>query len=188
MANNDLHFRIATLDDASQLQAMVESAFRAEDSRQDWTADMKLGESFRLDVKEIITQINKPDGAILMATDNNNNALVGSVEVFKRSDDLARISMLAVDQTCQRGGIGRQVLAYAEDYCQKTWGVNKLGLNALETRQELIKWYMRRGYEKTGETSPFPRDRVAELDLPEDLCFIELEKDVKAAAGATEAV
>lgn len=187
MANDDLHFRIATLDDAPQLHAMVESAFRAEDSRQDWTADMKLGECFRLDIKEVITQINKPDGEILMAIDNNN-ALVGSVDVFKRSDDLARISMLAVDQSYQRGGIGRQVLAYAEDYCQKTWGVNKLGLNALSTRRELIMWYMRRGYEKTGETWPFPRDRVTELDLPEDLCFVELEKDVTTAAAATEAV
>jgi ribosomal protein S18 acetylase RimI-like enzyme len=186
MTNGDLRFRVATPDDAAQLQAMVKSAFRAEDSRQDWTADMRLGSSFHIDVEEIMTQITKTDSAILMATDNNN-ALVASIEVSKRSADLARLSMLAVDQRYQRGGIGRQVLAYAEDYCQRAWGVKKLDLNALSTRRELILWYIRHGYQKTGELTPFPKERFQELALPDDLCFVELEKDlniVPIAAGA----
>jgi ribosomal protein S18 acetylase RimI-like enzyme len=176
MTNGDLQFRIATLDDATQLQAMVQSAFRAEDSRKDWTADMKLGASFRIDVEEITTQITKPDGAILVATDNST--LVASIEVSKRSADLARLSMLAVDEHHQRGGIGRRVLAYAEDYCQRTWGVKKLGLNALSTRRELILWYIRHGYRKTGELTPFPKVHVKELALLDDLYFVELEKDL----------
>ncbi|KAH7175879.1 putative N-acetyltransferase, GNAT family [Dactylonectria macrodidyma] len=173
MPNNNLQFRIATPDDAAQIQALVEAAFRAEDSRPDWTADMKLGSSFRIGVETILSQITKPDSAILMATDDG--ALVGSVEVSKR-DDLARISMLAVDLRHQRGGLGRRVLAHAEDYCQRTWGVHRIGLNALSTREQLISWYMRRGYQKTGETSPFPKERLGELELSDDLHFVELEK------------
>ncbi|KAF7557386.1 hypothetical protein G7Z17_g718 [Cylindrodendrum hubeiense] len=183
MTDSNLKFRLATADDAPQVQAMVESAFRAEDSRPEWTADMKLGSSFRVGVDKVLSQITKPDGGIVMATDNNG-ALVGSIEVFKASPDLARLSMLAVDQSYQQGGIGRQVLAYAEDYCQKTWGVKTLGLNALSTRQELISWYMRRGYQKTGEVSPFPKERLRELGLPEDMGFVELEKDVSTGPTA----
>ncbi|KAH7157808.1 acyl-CoA N-acyltransferase [Dactylonectria estremocensis] len=179
MTNRDLQFRIATPDDAAQVQALVEAAFRAEDSRPDWTADMKLGSSFRIGVETILSQITKPDSAILMATDGNG-ALVGSVEVSRR-DDLARVSMLAVDLRRQQGGLGRQVLAHAEDYCLRTWGVHRIGLNALSTREQLISWYMRRGYQKTGKSSPFPNERLGELELSEDLHFVELEKDLNAA-------
>jgi ribosomal protein S18 acetylase RimI-like enzyme len=187
MPNDNLQFRIATQEDAPQLQQMVQSAFRAEDSRPSWTADMDLSLRFHIDVEEVITQITKPDGAILIATDSNG-ALVGSIEISKRSADLARFSMLAVDQHHQRGGIGRQILAYAEDYCRQAWGVEKLGLNALSTRQELILWYIRCGFQKTGELTPFPYDRFNGMALPDDLCFVELEKDLKTIPVAAEAV
>lgn len=185
MPNNTLQFRVAAPYDAPQVQALVESAFRAEDSRKDWTADMRLGENFRISVEEVLGQITKPGCVVLMAMDGDS--LVASVELFKRSDDLARISMLSVDQRHQQGGVGRQVLAYAEDYCQRSWGVKKMGLNALSTRQQLIGWYMRRGYRKTGEQSPFPVEKFKELDLPDDLCFVEFEKELSPSTVPTEA-
>lgn len=124
-----------------------------------------------------ITNLNS---AIVMAFihTENGETLAASVEVAKRSDDLARLSMLAVDQHHQRGGIGREVLTYAEKYCQQQWGVTKFGLDALSTRQALIAWYMRRGYQKTGETVPFPVEKFSDLALPADLCFVQLEKDL----------
>ncbi|KAK4861673.1 hypothetical protein LT330_003708 [Penicillium expansum] len=172
---SELNFRIATKEDAPQLQQLVESAFRAEDSRKGWTDDLGLSANFRLDVQEILAMITKPDSVMLMATDDENT-LVGSIGTSKRDTDHARLFMLAVDTSQQRGGIGRQVLAYAEDYCQRTWGVKTLGLNALSNRQQLISWYSRRGYKATGETSPFPREKFENLVLPGDLCFVEFEK------------
>ncbi|KAJ2900966.1 hypothetical protein MKZ38_002201 [Zalerion maritima] len=196
---NNLQFRTATPDDAAQLQALVESAFRASDSREDWTADMRLNSSFRISVEEITAQITKPDGVILIAAaaDNNDNdnanandsdsgaVFVASIEVSSRKrttnpDKPARLSMLAVSQHRQRGGIGRQMLSHAETYCTRTWGVRKLCLNALSTRRALISWYERRGYVRTGEVSPFPVGdaRFKHLGLPDDLCFVELEKSL----------
>ncbi|KAI0136211.1 putative GNAT family acetyltransferase [Xylariales sp. AK1849] len=176
-------FHVATPNNAAQLQKMVQAAFRAEDSRGNWTADMALSAGFRIEVEEVMAMITKPNCAILMATDDNG-ALVASAEVSRRSADLARLSMLAVDQQRQRGSIGRQVLANAEDYCRRTWGVNKMGLNALSTRKELILWYMRCGYRKTGELSPFPHERTTLVPLPDGLCFVELEKDLDAVSVA----
>jgi ribosomal protein S18 acetylase RimI-like enzyme len=184
MADN-LHFRVATSEDAPQLQQLVQSAFRAEDSRQDWTGDMALASKFRIEVKEIEDIMNAQESAFLSATDNTGS-LVGTIGVSKRGDT-GRLFMLAVDPRRHRGGLGKQVLAYAEGYCQRTWGTAKLGLNALSTRQTLIAWYMRRGYRKTGETSPFPREKFAELQLPEDMCFIELEKGLDTVAVAENA-
>lgn len=183
MTNGNLRFRAATPDDAPQLQELVQSAFRAEDSRQGWTADMALSSRFRIEVAEVMVTITNPDSAILMATDDNDN-LVASIGISKRGADRARFSTLAVDKSHQRGGIGRQVLAYAEDYCQQVWGVTKLGLNALSTRQELILWYIRRGYQETGESTPFPREKFNGLALPNDMCFVEFEKILSPSSVA----
>lgn len=180
MANSNIKFRTATPDDAPQLQQLVESAFRAEDSRQGWTDDLGLSSSFRIDVEEIMAIIAKPDSIVLMATDDNNT-LVGSIGTSKRDSNNSRLFMLVVDETQRRGGIGRQILAYAENYCQRTWGVTTLGLNALSNRKQLISWYERRGYKQTGETSPFPFERFEALSLPDDLSFVEFEKVLKQA-------
>lgn len=183
-SNGNLQFRIATPDDAPQIQQLVQSAFRTQDSRPDWTGDTELASHFCIEVEEVMANIVKPDIVTLMAfTPHNKNgkdavALVASIVVSQRGTDVGRLSMIAVDQRYQRGGIGRQVLTYAEDYCHRTWGVTKFSLNALSTRKALIEWYMRCGYRKTGETSPFPREKVKNRVLPENICFIELEKDL----------
>ncbi|KAK2010858.1 acetyltransferase [Colletotrichum eremochloae] len=175
-----LDFRVAMAEDAPQLQRLVQAAFRAEDKRADWTADMKLGRSFQYSVEEVLTTINNPDTAIIMASDQNG-VLLGSVGIVKRNDSLVRFVMLSVNPEQQCGGIGRRVLAYAENFA-RSWGVKTFELNALSSRERLIEWYERCGYKKTGQTSPFPADRLSQLDLPKDLCFVELEKDVIAGS------
>lgn len=191
MANETLQFRAATTGDAPQIQNLIQSAFRAEDTRARWTGSPELASQFHISVEEVLSSMSKPDCAVLVATDPSTGSkgpLVATVEAFRRTDDLARLSMLAVDSTRQRGGVGRAVLARAEDYCRRTWGSRRLGLNALSTREELIAWYERCGFRRTGETSAFPferfpRERFEGLDLPEDLCFVELEKDLAPVGG-----
>jgi ribosomal protein S18 acetylase RimI-like enzyme len=173
--SGNLKFRIATPDDAPQVQQLVESAFRAEESRAGWTDDLGLSSEFRIDVKDIMAMITNPDGVMLMATDENNT-LLGSIGTSKRGNNHARMFMLAVDESQRRGGIGGQILTYAEDYGSRIWGVTTFELNALSSRKQLIAWYARRGYKETGETSPFPREKFETLTLPDDLCFVEFEK------------
>ncbi|KAF3071447.1 hypothetical protein CFAM422_006145 [Trichoderma lentiforme] len=180
MASVNLRFRQATVEDAGQIQQLVESAFRAIDSRPDWTGNAELASTFRISVEEVMPRILNPDNAVLMALDDTDN-LVASIEVAKRGNDCGRISMIAVNERYQKGGVGRSVLAYAEAYCRQTWNVENFSLNALSTRKTLIEWYMRQGYQKTGETSPFPRERFASVALPDDICFIEMEKDFSSA-------
>lgn len=172
-----LKFRLAAQNDAPSIQELVQSAFRAEDTRKDWTADMSLGRNFSVKTEEVLATIAHPDKAILIAlTDDHFENLVASIEISKRGNDHARFSMISVGQAYQQAGVGRRVLAYAEQYCQENWGSLAFELNALSTRQELIAWYERRGYRKTGETSAFPVEKFPSLALPEDMCFVELEK------------
>ncbi|KAM0449465.1 hypothetical protein ACHAO4_007483 [Trichoderma viride] len=178
MASLNLQFRTATAEDANQVQELVQAAFRTEDSRPDWTGNTELASTFRIDVEEVASKIANPENTILMALDNDNN-LVASIEVAKRAGNCGRLSMVAVSDSYQRSGVGRLVLAYAEAYCRRVWGAEKFSLNALSIRKTLIEWYMRQGYQKTGETSPFPRERFINVELPEDMCFIEMEKNFK---------
>ncbi|KAJ5361506.1 Acyl-CoA N-acyltransferase [Penicillium brevicompactum] len=175
MTKIHLEFRTATPDDAPQLQQLVESAFRAEDIRANWTDDLGLSSDFRIHVNDIMAMITKPDSVMIMATDRDN-ALIGTIGTSKCDEKRSRLFMLAVDQARQCGGVGRQLLAHAEDYGQRTWGVTSFGLNALSNRKQLIAWYVRQGYGHTGETTPFPRERHEDLALPDDLCFVELQK------------
>lgn len=174
----NLQFRPATQDDAPRIQQLVQSSFRTHDTRPDWTGHLELATGFHISVEEVSTQIANPDGVFLMANTSlgDDGDLVATIAVTKRGADVGRLSMIAVDDKYQRGGIGRQALGYAEDYCQRKWNVNMISLNALSTRPALIEWYVRRGYQKTGETSPFPREKFPDINLPEDMCFIELEK------------
>ncbi|KAL6803511.1 acyl-CoA N-acyltransferase [Trichoderma sp. SZMC 28012] len=187
MASINLRFRQATTEDAGQIQQLVESAFRAIDSRPDWTGNAELASTFRISVEEVMPRIVNPDNAVLMALDDADN-LVASIEVAKRGINCGRISMIAVNERYQKGGVGRSVLAYAEAYCRQTWNVEKFSLNALSTRKTLIEWYMRQGYQKTGETSPFPRERFLSVALPDDICFIEMEKDFNSTGEKGQSV
>ncbi|KAF7561095.1 hypothetical protein G7046_g3045 [Stylonectria norvegica] len=175
MSAINLNFRLATLDDAPQLKDQVQAAFRSDDIRQNWTADMDLSSRFVMDIEEIINSITRPDGVTLVAT-TEDNTIVGSVGVWKKTADLARISMLAVDQQQQRGGIGHRLLSHAESYCQETWGVGKTGLNALSPREQLIAWYERCGYVRTGEQTPFRLERLGVDEKETDMFFVEMEK------------
>lgn len=187
MANSNLKFRLATIDDALQIHTLLTASFRADDTRENWTADTSINSGYTIPLEAITTKITNSDSEVLLATDPSNSksptAIVATVGVVKAAPNLARIVNIAVDGTYQQGGVGRRVLAYAEDYCRRTWGVEKLGLNALSPRKELMEWYMRCGYRKTGELTPFGVTHINGAELPDDLCFVEFEKDVDASAA-----
>lgn len=173
-------FRVATPSDATQIAALIQAAFRAEDNGVDWIGDhAELNRTYTMSPEEVLSTIEKPGSAFLMAT-SADESLVAAVATTKRNDELARIAYLVVDQTCQRGGLGLRTLSNAEEYVRKTWNVKKIGLNALSTRSLLIKWYERRGYVQTGEKTPFPIQAFRSLKLPEDLHFVEMEKEALA--------
>ncbi|KAG9258889.1 acyl-CoA N-acyltransferase [Emericellopsis atlantica] len=173
----ELQFRVATVDDAEPLRQLIEAAFRAEDSREGWVDNLGLGAAFRLKLDVVLGIINDADSDMLMAFDNDGT-LLGTVTVAHKGPGRGRIIFLAIQKEHQQGGLGRKILAHAEDYGQQRWGITRFGLNALSARTLLISWYTRRGYAKTGETTPFPRDALPDSVAPEDLYFVEMEKIV----------
>ncbi|MFD6369350.1 GNAT family N-acetyltransferase, partial [Streptomyces roseolus] len=51
---------------------------------------------------------------------------------------------------------GKRIIAEAERRVRELWDVREMHMTVITAREELIAWYERRGYRRTGETSPFP--------------------------------
>lgn len=178
MTTGKLQFRAATPDDAPQLQPLIKSAYRGEKAGKAWTTEGHLLADERIDVQGIVAKIATPNSAILIAADDAG-ALVACCEVAKEKEGVGYFGLFAVDPNRQGGGLGRQVLAYAEEYVRWTWGVAMMEMWVIWTRDELIAWYVRRGYRRTERESPFPYDQLVNGPaLRDDLYFTVLEKDL----------
>jgi GNAT superfamily N-acetyltransferase len=189
MATNSLNFRLATVEDAVQLERLINTAFRDDKTTQVFlSADHACVDV--TDVPSITAKIAQPDCAVLVATDEPDGAPVAHCSVRKLDDDgRAWFGLLAVDVGCQNRGLGSQVLAHAERYARREWGARRLEFDVVCTRAELIAWYAHRGYRATGETRPFPYDRHSGWEgvLRDDLYFITLGKDLSDAPTMTRA-
>ncbi|KAF4446176.1 hypothetical protein F53441_10152 [Fusarium austroafricanum] len=172
-----MHFRVATTDDAPRLHDIIHAAFRFTDAHIDWVGSPELAKTFTIDISTITGRITSPDGVFLIASATPDGPAIGCVNVFRKTPGYGRVALLAVDPTLQRGGMGLKILQYGEEYLTRELGVGKIGLNALVTRKELLKWYEKQGYVRTGEVTKLPRERVGS-EVPEELVLIELDKTV----------
>lgn len=179
MANGKLQYRAATLEDVPRLATLINMAFRSDTTTQVFLTSTRIDVT---SVKDVTARLAIPNSAVLVATAENGE-LVGTVGVRKLDDRRAWLGMLAVDPSHHNSGLGRQVLAYAEDYSRQRWGINRMELDAVGTRKELIEWYERRGYQRTGEATPFPYGEGRDTSiLRDDLDFKILGKDLHATA------
>jgi GNAT superfamily N-acetyltransferase len=174
-----LTFRKATSADASSVLNLVRSAYRGESSRAGWTTEADLVADERIDTPGVVAKITHPRGAILLASDPTSGDLVSCCEVLCRDDDIAYFGLFAVDPKKQAGGVGRKVLEHAEAFAKKEFGAKHMEMWVIWPREELIAWYIRRGYQKTSRTAPFPYEHLVNgKALRDDLYFVTLDKEL----------
>ncbi|KAI8623776.1 acetyltransferase [Xylariaceae sp. FL1651] len=188
MASSSLDFRLATVEDAVPLERLINTAFRNDKTTQVFLS----ADHANIDVTNvgaITAKIRQPGCAVLAASDTSTGAIVAHCSVRKLDDGRAWFGMLAVDVGCQNRGLGSQVLAWAEDYARREWGSRRLEFDVVNTRAELIAWYGHRGYQTTGKTKPFPYSLHGDWKgvLRDDLCFIDMGKDLKEVSTTAEA-
>jgi ribosomal protein S18 acetylase RimI-like enzyme len=82
--------------------------------------------------------------------------LVGCCQLESRPERIAYVGMFSVRPDVQGGGVGRAIATEAERIAAETWGAEAMRMTVLRPRAELIAWYERLGYRRTGETAPFP--------------------------------
>ncbi|MER6827995.1 GNAT family N-acetyltransferase [Streptosporangium sp. NPDC000563] len=167
-------FRAATVADVPALVRLVHSAYRGESSRAGWTTEADLLDGRRTDVESVTAELEKPENhMILMEVDGE---LVACCQVEHRGE-YAYFGMFAVRPTLQNGGFGKALLAEAERFARETWNASEMRMTVISVREELLAWYVRRGYSRTGETAPFPYgDESFGLPTRDDLEFEILVK------------
>lgn len=165
----------ANHNDVPALVDLLNSAYRGEDSKKGWTTEANLLEgNRRTDAANLITLMQTPGTAFLIFT-NEQNKLVGCVFLHKKENRLY-LGMLSVSPLIQAKGIGRQLMTAAENYA-KDQQCDSIFMKVISVRTELIQWYERKGYHKTGETEPFPTDN--KFGVPtQELEFVILEKEI----------
>ena len=148
-----LRFRAATPEDTGAVVALVESAYRGEASRAGWTTEADLLDGRRTGADEIADVLADPCSRLLLA--ERDGALLACAHL-KRHPGHAYFGMFAVRPGAQGAGTGGSVLAEAERIARDEWQCAELRMTVIVQRSELIAWYQRRGYRRTGERLPFP--------------------------------
>lgn len=166
-------FRHAVKSDAAAIAVLVNSAYRGDSSRAGWTTEADLLTGTRINAEEVMQLIEADNSVVLLCLQNQE--MIGCVHLEK-TDDAAYLGMFVVQPTLQGGGIGKQFMQAAEVEVQKLWGVKKMWMSVISVRAELIAYYERRGYVRTGRFKPFPSEIGDEFRLVKDLQFEEMEK------------
>ncbi|AQT71176.1 MULTISPECIES: GNAT family N-acetyltransferase [Streptomyces] len=172
-----LSFRSAVEADVPELVALVESAYRGDASRAGWTTEADYLDGQRTDPDGVRAVIDAEDGDLLVV--ERAGELVACCHIEHRGDH-AYFGMFAVRPGLQGAGLGREILAEAERRARETWGAGEMRMTVVNVREELIAYYVRRGYRRTGELSPFPYgDERFGIPLRDDLAFELLVKPLQ---------
>jgi len=167
-------FRHATHDDIPAVVALVESAYRGDHSRAGWTTEADLLDGQRTDADDVTSSIARARSVVLLA--EQSAKLVACAHVADE-DGAGYFGMFAVSPVLQGAGVGKAVLAEAERIARDDWQLPVMRMTVIDVRDELIAFYERRGYLRTGATKPFPYgDPRFGLPRRDDLRFAVLEK------------
>jgi ribosomal protein S18 acetylase RimI-like enzyme len=171
-------FRAAGAADVDAIVALVESAYRGDSGRRGWTTESDLLDGQRTDAQSVGELLAQPDNIVLLAEEGGELKACCHIE---KQGDAGYFGMFAVNPDLQGGGLGHALLAEAERVARDEWRCGAMRMTVIVQRDELIAWYERRGYRRTGEYRPFPYGQ-ARFGIPkrDDLRF---ELLIKSLAG-----
>ena len=169
-------FRKAVAADIPAVVALVESAYRGESGRRGWTTESHLLDGRRTDAADVADIMARPGSQILLL--ERDGQLLASCHL-ERQDETAYFGMFAVDPCRQTAGLGKRLLGEAERIARADWHCRAMEMTVIVQRAELIAWYERRGYRRTGASKPFPYgDERFGIPRRDDLRFEVLVKDL----------
>lgn len=198
---SQLTFRHGRPSDTATLYSLVNAAFASDTTTQVWLTPARV-EVFPRSLFE--SKATATDTVCLVATspasgpdsnaaadgpadadDSDGHRIVGCCYIrhndADRTASRAWLGTLAVDPTLHGRGLGRQLLAYAERYAVVEWGSRRMEMDVVSSRAELMAWYEKVGYRRTGSEKPFPYRKEGEVGegmYREGLRLVDLGKDL----------
>jgi ribosomal protein S18 acetylase RimI-like enzyme len=174
-----LCFRSAIASDVPAIAALVQAAFRGDESRQGWTTEADFLNGERISAQAITALIADPKTRVVLCY--RQGALVGTAKLVVHNEHCS-FGLFAVQPTLQAAGLGKALLAECERVARAELSCLEMRMQVISIREELLAFYERRGYRRTGEYSPFPYDEVRPGDARRlDLRFELLTKTLTLA-------
>lgn len=167
-----LNFYKAELTDAETLSQLINSAYRGEPSRKGWTTEADILDGVRTTTADIAKIIQSHNQFILMG--ELNQEIVACVHCQKQQlagHPTAHFGMIAVKPNLQNKGHGKDIILAAETMTARQWNAVGYYMAVISIRKEVIEFYERLGYARTGEYVDFPinpdkwQPKVAGLNL-----------------------
>lgn len=173
---SDIPFRDATADDVPALVALVTSAYRGDVSRQGWTTEADLLDGPRIAPEVLLRDIARARSRVVVA--ERAGALLACAHLAEE-DGAGYFGMFSVRPDLQGAGLGKRLLAETERIAREDWGLPAMRMTVIDLRDELIAFYERRGYRRTGIHKAFPYgDPRYGIPRRDDLRFEVLEKQL----------
>jgi ribosomal protein S18 acetylase RimI-like enzyme len=177
----ELRFRHATRVDVPALVALVTSAYRGEASRRGWTTEADLLDGERIDPRVLQADIERPRSVVIVAEDGED--MLACVHVADEHG-AGYLGMFSVRPDMQGSGVGSALMREAERQVRDELRLPVMRMTVIDVRDELIAYYERRGYARTGIKKPFPYgDTRFGIPRRDDLRFEVLEKPLAGAAA-----
>ena len=165
-----MNLSLATTSDVPAIVDLLNLTYRSDVG---WTNEHALVGGHRVTFDQVMQIVAGPEADFLIYV--QNNCLVSCIRLAV-ANGVAELGMFAVVPDLQGSGIGSRVIAAAEHYARQNYAASKFVMSVLAPRAELIAYYERRGYQRTGRVMPFPVDENVGSPKVTGLMLEELEK------------
>lgn len=140
-----------------------------------WTRETHIVQGNRTNRDEIEAAIQNPDAHFFVV--NQKQRLAACIYVEKQ-ENTAYIGFFSVHPSLQGRGIGTYILKQAESFALTELDARKYVMFVVSQRSELIAFYERKGYTRTGRIESYPLHLGIGVPKVEGLTIEYLEKNV----------
>ena len=166
----EINLHKAKAENAEEICQLINTAYRGDLG---WTNETYIVAGERTNINDVEALLNKSNSHMLIATYSNRIIACICIET---KDKQAYIGSFAVSPATQNTGIGKKTLSFAENFAIDQLGISKLIMSVISQRTELIEFYERRGYTRTGQKDSYPVHLNVGAPLVNDLTIEYLEK------------
>ena len=164
---------VRILSDLPNICILANNAYRGEEAKKGWTFESDFIEGDKRTDENDLFLLFSNEKAVFLVAKNDNGVIIGSVYLEVKNENLY-MGMLSVEPVLQGNGIGKLLVSNAIQYGQSL-GLEKIQIQVVHLRQELILWYEKLGFIISDKIMPF--EVPLEFGKPKvPLHFIEMDR------------
>ena len=170
----DLKFRVLKKDDIKAVVELINKAYR-ENNPNSWTSEAHLLSGIRVN-EDMLNEILKNKNIVTYIA-LLDEKIVATIQTKLEDEDI-HIGLFAVHPDFQSFGVGKKLLAFAEESSKKLWEKSSFVMEVISNRVELRDYYIRRGYKDTETFIEFPKSNYWLPLVDEELKLLVLRKEI----------